>query len=331
MSDVARRWLLTVALVAVAAVWGSTFVVVRDAIASYPVYSFLGLRFAIACVAFVALFPSTLRRFDRPTVMAGLTAGVFLTLGYVFQTLGLARTSPSKAAFITGMFVVLTPFMQAVLLRRMPRWTAWVGVACAVVGLWLLSGGTGAGGWNTGDTLVLVCALAYSAHMIALGSIGRGHDARPLTLVQLATCAVVCGVIGVSTERVGLPASGQVWFALVITGVAGSAIAFAVQTYAQKYLSPTRTALILIMEPAFGGLFGWLLAHEVLGLEGWAGAVLILAGMAVSEVLAVVASRRGERRALEPSLEGPPVPVIEHSDLGAGADAAPQRGAWDDL
>ena len=331
MSAATRRWLVTFALVAVAAVWGSTFVVVRDAIVSYPVYSFLGLRFAIACVAFVVLFPSTLWRFDRGTLTAGLIAGVFLTLGYVLQTLGLARTSPSKAAFITGMFVVITPFMQAVLLRRMPRWTAWFGVACAVAGLWLLSGGSGTGGWNLGDTLVLGCAVAYSAHMIVLGSIGRLHDARPLTLVQLATCAVVCGIVGISTEGVGLPSTADVWVALVITGVAASAIAFAVQTYAQKYLSPTRTALILIMEPAFGGLFGWLLAHEVLGLQGWAGAGLILAGMAASEVLAVVASRRGERRSMEPSLEGPPVPVIEPTPRSHRTAESSVDDSWSDL
>jgi drug/metabolite transporter (DMT)-like permease len=331
VSDAARRWLVTLALVAVAAVWGSTFVLVKDAIASYPVYSFLGLRFAIACVAFVALFPTTVRLFDRATLRAGLLAGVFLTLGYVLQTLGLARTSPSKAAFITGMFVVITPFMQAVLLRRVPRWTAWVGVGCSVIGLWLLSGGAGSGGWNTGDTLVLGCAVAYSAHMIVLGSMASDLDARPVTLVQLATCAVVCGCVGAFTERPGLPASADVWIALLVTGVVASAIAFAVQTYAQKHLSPTRTALILIMEPAFGGLFGWLLAHEVLGLEGWAGAGLILAGMAVSELLAVVTSRRGERRAMEPSLEGPPVPVIEHGDTASVDGSAPREGIWTDL
>jgi len=331
VSGATRRWLVTLALVAVAAVWGSTFVLVKDAVASYPVYSFLGLRFAIACVAFVAMFPSTMRRFDRATLRAGLFAGAFLTLGYVLQTFGLAKTSPSKAAFITGMFVVITPFMQAILLRRVPRWTSWMGVGCAVVGLWLLSGGVGSGGWNVGDTLVLGCAVAYSAHMIVLGSLGPGLDARPVTLVQLATCAVVCGLVGAFTERAGLPTRVDVWIALLITGVAASAIAFAVQTYAQKYLSPTRTALILIMEPAFGGLFGWLLAHEVLGLEGWAGAGLILAGMAVSEVLAVVGSRRGERRAMEPSIEGPPVPVIEHADADSVDGGGASKGAWGDL
>lgn len=313
MSPLARRLLVSAALVGVAAVWGATFVMVKGAVASYPVWSFLGMRFAIATLAFTVLFPSSLRRLDIRTLRAGLLAGAFLTAGYVFQTLGLAKTSPSKAAFITGMFVVITPFMQAVLLRRMPRWTAWFGVTAAVGGLWLLAGAGSLGRWNGGDTLVLLCAVAYSAHIIVLGSIGRGHDPRPLTWVQLATAAVVCGAVGMATEQAGLPAGQPVWLALLVTGVLASAVAFAVQTYAQRYISPTRTALILVMEPAFGGLFGWLLAGEILGVRGLAGAGLMLAGMALSELLAVAVARRDERMVLEPVMEGPPAQVLEAS------------------
>lgn len=325
MTPAARRLLVTIALVGVAAVWGSTFVMVKNAVASYPAWSFLGLRFAIATIAFVVLFPSTLRRFTPGTLRAGLIAGALLTAGYVFQTLGLAKTSASKAAFITGMFVVITPFMQAVFLRRVPRWTAWLGVVASVTGLWLMTAGGSLGGWNTGDTLVLLCAVAYSGHMIVLGSIGRGFDARPLTLVQLATAAVVCGAVGIVSEHPGLPADRDVWVALVVTGVLASAVAFAVQTYAQRHLSPTRTALILICEPAFGGLFGWILAGEILGPRGLAGAGLILVGMAASELLSVVVARRGEAAVLEPALEGPPVHVLESAGAGdraTGTDAS---------
>jgi drug/metabolite transporter (DMT)-like permease len=311
VSGVTKRWLVTAALVGVAALWGATFVMVKNAIAAYPVWSFLGLRFLVATIAFAALFPSTFRRFRPGTLRAGLIAGLLLTAGYVFQTLGLARTSASKAAFITGMFVVITPFMQAVVLRRVPRWPAWLGVGASVVGLWLLAGGGVAGGWGTGDTLVLLCAVAYSAHMISLGSTGRSHDARPLTFVQLATAAVVCGVVGIVTEHAGLPHTAPVWIALAVTGVFASAVAFAVQTYAQKHLSPTRTALVLVCEPAFGGLFGWLLAGEVLGLQGIAGAALIVVGMAASEVLSLFVARKDEADVLEPALEGPPAHLVE--------------------
>lgn len=316
MSDAARRWLVTAALVAVAAVWGTTFVMVKGAVATYPVWSFLGLRFAVATVAFLVLFPSAVRRLDRKVVGAGLIAGVLLTAGYVFQTLGLApgMTSAGRAAFITGMFVVITPMLQSVVLRRVPAWTAWVGVASAMAGLWMLSGGGGTGGWGLGDTLVLICAAAYAGHMIVLGSIGRGHDTRPLTLVQLVTVTVVCGAVGLVTERPPVPMGASLWIALLVTGVLASAVAFAVQTYAQKHLSPTRTALILICEPAFGGLFAWLVAGEELGARGLAGAALILVGMAASELLATVVARRGEREVLEVSMEGPPAHLVERAD-----------------
>jgi drug/metabolite transporter (DMT)-like permease len=309
---VLRQYGVQIALVGVAAVWGGTFVTVKDAVARYPfLYAFLALRFAIAVVAFAIVVPSSVRLLSRRTAVVGLVAGAFLTAGYVFQTWGLQGTSASKAAFITGMFVVMTPLLQAVLLRRPPGWLNLVGVALAVVGLWLLSGGQ-SGGWNVGDTRVLLCAAAYSAHMIVLGSVGRQHDVRPLTLVQLVTVTVVCGAISLATEQTpGLPADAGVWFALLLTGVLASAVAFAVQTYAQRFISPTKTALILITEPAFGGVFGWL-AGERLGIGGLAGAALILGGMLVSELVGVREAEAGQA-GLEPALEGPPVAIAEDS------------------
>ena len=204
MREALRRYWIQLALVAVAAVWGATFVMVKDAVAGYPLYSFLALRFLIAVVAFVVIFPRSVRGLDAGVLRVGLLAGAFMCVGYVFQTWGLQGTTASKAAFITGMFVVITPIMQAVILRHAPRWPTIVGVVFAVVGLALLTGGS-SGGWNVGDTRVLICAIAYSAHMIVLGSIGRRHDALPLTLVQIAVTALVCGAIAVATEPIALP------------------------------------------------------------------------------------------------------------------------------
>ena len=304
MKQVLRTYGIQLALVVVAAVWGGTFVMVKDAVARYPLYSFLGLRFTIAVLAFIVVMPAALRQLRGRTLGAGLLAGVFLTAGYVFQTWGLQDTSASKAAFITGMFVVITPIMQAVVLRRIPRrWTI-LGVVLAVLGLWLISGGSGSA-WTVGDTRVLLCAVAYSAHLIVLGGVSDRHDLRALTLVQLAVVAIVTTVIALLTEKPTLPGDVGVWAALLVTGIFASAFAFAVQTYAQRFLSPTKTALILITEPAFGGLFGWI-AGDRLGIGGMAGSALILTGMVVSEV---VGAGAGEGRSieLEPAIEGPPV------------------------
>lgn len=287
---------------------------VADAIARYPMFAFLGLRFAIATIAFAVLFPKSLRRLDRANLTKGLVAGVFLTAGYVFQTWGLAPhigTTPARAAFITGMYVILVPLMQAALLRRVPRKSTMFGAALAAGGMWLLSGigGDAASHWVTGDTLVLICAVAYSVHMIILGGTDERHDTAALTLVQLATIAVACGAISLVTEKPSLPTSAFVWGAIVLCGVLASAFAFVVQTWAQRRIPPSRVALILVMEPAFGGLFGWAISgiwpvREVIG------ATLMLGGMVASEAMAAFATP-AERIELEPALEGMPAPVLE--------------------
>lgn len=314
MSARLERWGAPVLLTLVAAVWGGTFVLVADVIARYPMYAFLGLRFAVACVAFVVLFPATLRKLDRANVVTGTVAGVFLALGYVFQTWGLAPdvgTTPARAAFITGLYVVIVPLAQAAILRRIPRKATVIGAALALGGMWLLSGAGSGGTWVLGDSLVVVCAVAYSAHMLILGSTGEKHDTLALTFVQLIVVTVLCGGYSLITEKPGLPTDGLVWFAILFTGVFASAAAFAIQTWAQRRMQPARAALILVTEPAFGGVFGWTVAgvwpvREVLG------AALMLGGMITSEAMAAKAET-GERVVFEPSVEGMPVPVVEES------------------
>ncbi|MBE0475546.1 MAG: DMT family transporter [Coriobacteriia bacterium] len=310
MTDAARRWALLAALTGVTAVWGLTFVMVKEAIAAYPLYAFLAVRFAIAAVAFGAMFPRTLRALsDRRLLAVGVLAGTLLTSGYVFQTVGLQYTKASVAAFITGLFVVLTPLMEYVFFRRPPGRASALGVALAVPGMWLLTGADVAA-WGRGEWLLLLCAVAFAAHLVALAGPGRRHDPLALTLVQLAFTAGVCGAISLATERAPLPSSGQVWVALLVTGILASAVAFGVQTVALRYLSATRTALILVTEPVFGGIFGFLLAGEVLGAVGLSGAGLMLGGMVVSEAGRFV--RRPHAR-LVVGIEGPAVPVADEA------------------
>ncbi|MDI6712288.1 MAG: DMT family transporter [Anaerosomatales bacterium] len=314
MKALERRHVLAFCLVCVAAVWGGTFVVVKDVVSRYPVNAFLAWRFALATLVLVAAFPGALRRLDRRAVGTGLVAGLFLTAGYVFQTWGLETTTASKAAFVTGMFVVITPVLQAVLLRHAPRKETVAGVAAATVGLWLLSGGP-SGAWNSGDTRVLLCAVAYSLHMIVLGSIGRRHEPVGLTVVQLATVAGMTTVLSLGFEGAALPTEPRLIGAIALTAVFGSAAAFVVQTYAQRVIAPSTVALILVTEPAFGGLFGWL-AGERLGPRGIAGAALILAAMIYVEVLGTQKARsRTEQVAV--AVEGPPVPLEDPAEVQA--------------
>jgi drug/metabolite transporter (DMT)-like permease len=293
-------------------------------------YGFLAWRFGVATVAFIALYPRVVKKLDRPNLTWGLLAGVFLSAGYIFQTWGLdgaTATTPARAAFITGLYVILTPLFQAVLLRKVPRKSTLLGAAIALGGLWLLSGiGAASGGWVLGDTLVVICAVAYSVHMIVLGSTRDAHDVMALTFVQLATVTVVCTLISAVKEQPGLPTNPAVIWAIVLTGVLASALAFVIQTWAQSKLPPARVALILVMEPAFGGAIGWAVAglwpiREVLG------AAAMLSGMIVSEVVAAMAPA-SEGIAFGPAVEGMPVPVAEAHPNGreASAEEPPNGG-----
>ena len=322
--DYLSKYGVQVALVGVAAVWGTTFVMVSDAIARYPMYGFLAWRFAVATVAFVVFFPRVLKRLDAVNVRTGVIAGLVLTAGYIFQTWGLdgaTRTTPARAAFITGLYVVITPLLQAVVLKRVPRKATLLGAAIALGGLWLLSGiGRADGGWILGDTLIVVCALAYSVHMIVLGSTGEKHDVMALTLVQLATVTVVCTAISLVKERPAFPTDGRVIVAILVCGVLASALAFVIQTWAQSKLPPSRVALILVMEPAFGGLFGWSVAG-VWPLREVLGAAAMLGGMIVSEVVAAMAPKT-EQVSFEPAVEGMPAPMV---DVREGFDGPVSR------
>ena len=309
------RFGVQAALVGLAAIWGGTFVMVADAIARYPMYGFLAWRFGIAALAFVLFYPRVVKRIDAVNVRHGALAGLFLAAGYIFQTWGLdgvTRTTPARAAFITGLYVVITPLLQALLLRRVPRKSTLLGAAIALAGLWVLSGISGGSHpWVLGDTLVVACAIAYSLHMISLGSTGEQHDVAALTLVQLVVVAMVCTVISVVKEHPGLPRDPSVIVAILVCGVVASALAFVIQTWAQSKLPPARVALILVMEPAFGGLIGWTVAgawplREVLG------AATMLSGMIVAEVVA--AASGAPPSSLELAVEGIPVPVSEASE-----------------
>jgi len=291
------RWDL--ALLGVAAVWGLTFITVKDATAIYPTLQFLAWRFAIAVVAFVALFPRSILRFDRRTVVVGGIAGALMAVAYVAQTWGLhimTHNASSRAGFITGMFVVITPVLQVFVMRRPPRALTLVGVVMGTVGLWLLAA-DGSVGWSVADTLVLSCAFTYSLQLIVIAKWAKGIDIAALTLMQLLVGVVGCAVAGLLLERPTLPTGWPLWGALLLTGVLATAVAFWVQTSALRHLSPTRTALILIGEPVFAGIFGVALRGERLSEAGWAGSALILGGMLTAEVLGPwMAERRAPAR-----------------------------------
>ena len=292
------------ALLLVTLIWGSTFVMVKDAVAHFPVFSFLALRFAFA--ALVLLPFVVLRRGNaRAKVSAGkatppslrpsaplllrasapLLLGIALFAGYAFQTAGLHLTTPAKAGFITGLSVVIVPLFSALILRQMPSRNAWLGVGLAVVGLGLLTLQAGLH-IEAGDLLVLCCAVAFAAHILLTGHFAPRYDPLWLTLGSIVTVAIFSGAAALIFDRpMGRAAlTPSVLFAAAFTGVFATSVAFGLQTQAQRFTTSTHTALIFAAEPVFAGLFSFLLIGEVLGLQQILGGVLILAGMVVAEM-----------------------------------------------
>ena len=266
------------ALVAVCAIWGVTFVMVQDAVAELPVLSFLAWRFLAAAALVALVFRRRLRALGTDGLRAGLLMGAFLTTGYVLQTFALQHTSASNVGFLTGLFTPFTPLLAALILGAVLGRTAMLSALVATIGVALLSG-VGGELHLLGDGLALACAIAFSIHILATDRGVAGHDVGALLAVQLATCGLVSLVAAAATGDLEAPRGDTVWAALVVTALFASALAFFVQSAAQRYATPARTALILATEPAFAGLFGWLLAGDRLTVAGWVGAGLILAAI----------------------------------------------------
>jgi drug/metabolite transporter (DMT)-like permease len=257
---------------------------VKDAIAELPTMAFLAYRFIPAALIVAAVFHRQLRALPVPGWRAGAVMGVFLTGGYIFQTLGLEETTASNTGFITGLFVVLTPVLGAVFLRQRLPAIAWAAAGVAVVGLWLLSGASD--DFNTrGDGLVLVCAFSLAAHILATAAAVKRYDVGALLAVQLGVVGLVSLSIGAVTGDLEPPEGATVWSALIVTSLIASALGFFVQTFAQQHAPPARTALILAAEPAFAGFFGWLLNDDRLTATGWLGAALIMTAIVAVEII----------------------------------------------
>jgi drug/metabolite transporter (DMT)-like permease len=270
--------LASVALVGVTAVWGYTFLVVQGAIASMPVMDFLAWRFLVASVVMIAVRPTCLRTVTPLQLLRGIGLGIVLGLGYIAQTYGLRFTSASNSGFITGMFVVLTPVMSWILLRRKTNRNTWMVVALATVGLSLLS----LNGWSVGigELLTLGCAVCFAVHIVGLGEWSSQYEPYAFSLLQIGAVAVI-SLLAAVPEGIAVPPDPGVWGVVAITGVLATAVAFFVQTWAQSLVSATRAAVVMTMEPVFAGLFAVAIGGNQLTLRNIAGAACILAAMLI--------------------------------------------------
>ncbi len=269
--------------------WGVTFVLVKDVLADMSVFLYLAARFTLAALPMLWFYREDLRKLSAAEWWASVRIGLFMFGGYAFQTAGIALTTPSKAAFITGFSVVLVPVFLALVWRRRIRAWAWVGAFASLAGLYFLTvPREGIADLNRGDLLVLVCAVLYAFQIIFISRYGAQHSLGALSFLQVGVTAML-SIAAVPLldaahwEPIRIRFTWEMVFGVVVTAVFTTAIAYPLLVWAQRHTSATNTALILASEPVFAAVTSYFVLHERLGARGLAGAALILAGILVAE------------------------------------------------
>lgn len=269
------------ALLGVTAAWGSTFFLTKDLVERVPVLDYLAVRFAIAAAATFLLFPRPVFRLTPHGRRTAVVLGVLYGVAQMLQTTGLEHTAASVSGFITGLYVVATPLFAALLLRQRIGWMTWGAVVLALAGLGVLTLGGFSIGY--GEALTFVSALLFALHIVGLGAWSSSAEAMGMTIIQLASIAAVCFLVSLP-DGIVLPENGRDWLALVYMALIAGALAMAAQTWAQAHLPPTRSAIIMSMEPVFAAFFAVLLGGESLTARMLVGGTMVLAAMLVVEL-----------------------------------------------
>ena len=281
-------------LLAVVFVWGATFVLVKGALADISPLLFNLLRMIIASGCLALLYRTHIGRIDRPALVSGAITGFCLAVGYQFQTAGLRLTTPSKSAFITGLVVVIVPLLLVIPWLRpagthAPRWNAYAGALLAFLGILLLTTPRHAGfdfaAVNRGDLLTLGCSFGFSLHMLALAHFSPRVRFEQLAVLQVGFAAVFMAVSLPLFEHPFVHWTPRVIAALLIAALLATAAAFTIQSWAQQFIPATHTALLFTLEPVFAWLTSFVFLGERLGVRSSLGALLILAGIGVTELI----------------------------------------------
>lgn len=266
-------------------IWGSTFVVIKWGLVDLSPLLLLALRFTLAAGLFLPLCVRSLRTTNRATFLAGSGLGLLLLLGLALQTTGLQYTTASKSAFITGLFVIFTPFVQYVVVRRTPTPANLLGVVIVTLGLWFLTDPQGSG-LNRGDGLTFLCALTFAVYIVYVDLASKFHDVLHLTFFQILAGAAISWVgVGLLEAPVFRPTATALWV-VVYLALAATILTGYIQTRYQRDTTPIRAAIIFTVEPIWAVIFAGLALDERLGPLGLLGGGLILLGVLVSEISA---------------------------------------------
>jgi drug/metabolite transporter (DMT)-like permease len=277
-----KRTEAELSMLLVAIVWGSTFVIVKNSLLEIGPFLFLGIRFTLAFVLLGLVSWRQLKIAPKSTYYSGCLLGIFLTIGYVFQTVGLKYTTSSNAGFITGLSVVLVPIIYMLINKLTPSFSTIITVLLAFVGLFFMSFQDWQTSLSYGDMLVLVCAFGFAFHVVFVDRLSHRHSALAITSVQILFVGIFCLVVGLIFEPWPQHFSPSLIAALLITSIFATSLAFLLQNSMQKYSTPTRFAVILTTEPVFAALAGHLWANETFSQRALVGAVMILVAMLIA-------------------------------------------------
>ncbi|MEH6892020.1 DMT family transporter [Bacillus sp. JJ864] len=288
-----KEWIAPLALLFVAFIWGATFVVVQNAMSFVGPFSFNGVRFLLAGMILFIIQLIYIKRIPIKQVGyssgAGMIVGFFLFVGYLLQTFGLLYTTSSKAGFLTGLSIVMVPILSFIFLKQKANLFIVLGITAATIGLFLLTAGD-AFQFNMGDFLILGCAVAFAAHILVNGFFSKKISPLLLSTTQILAVGLfssICAFLFEDWEKlfsISLWTNRSFLFALLLTSLFATSLAFFIQTTAQKYTSPTRVAIIFAMEPVFAAITGVLVANEQLSISAIIGCICIFLGMIFVEL-----------------------------------------------
>ncbi len=293
MIRVSKEYTADLLLLSVTIFWGSTFIIVKKSIEQMPTFAFLSIRFWISSILLAIIFFPRLKNLNKEILKDGVILGIVLFLAYAFQTVALQYSSATVVGFLTGLNVIFTPIFSAVLLKKIPRIYSQIGAVLSFLGVTLMSLNDTLT-LSTGETLTIICAVFVAIQIILTDKYSRKHDTFLLTVVEITTMSVLATIVSLAKEPYLIQKHWNTYliFSFLITAVFATVYAFVIQNTAQKYTTPTKTAIIFIMEPVFSAIFSYLLGGEVLSLRAYIGAGIMFLGLFVSEVGPLIRFKR---------------------------------------
>ncbi|MFK5882273.1 MAG: DMT family transporter [Sulfurospirillum sp.] len=285
LKDKIKEYGADFSLFLVALAWGSTFFIVQEAVDKTPVYVFLFWRFLLAAILMTAISYRRISSMDIYTLKAGSVLGLFMFLGFAFQTFGLTLTFSSTVAFLTGLNVIIVPFLLYIIFKIKASVYSVFGALIAAVGLYFLTSG-GTLGFGAGESYAFICAIMFALHIVFTDRYSKRFDVMLLVVVQLFVVSFFSLFLALIFDGGLMPPSIDVTFveAIVVTVIFATVFAFGIQTSMQRYTTPAKTAIIFTMEPVSAGVFGYFFANEILSYSQLTGAFLIIFGMISAEL-----------------------------------------------